>query len=154
MRPTWEEPKTMDEAFIDAVNVATTILERVLAHAQSYAHAQDILETAYVQAPDKQIIEIGKEYPGWYEVMSSHPEPLFVIYERDDGKWTAKAVRVNPMQFAARKEFPESWAGLRDEALQQASGVVDAVFCHNGRFIAVAQSRAGALELAQKAISL
>jgi uncharacterized UPF0160 family protein len=154
MRTTWEESKTMDEAFIDAVNVATTILERMLAHAQSYTHAQDILETAYIQAPNKQIIEIGKEYPGWYEVMASHPEPLFVVYEREDGKWSAKAVRITPVEFASRKQFPESWAGLRDEELQHTSGVVDATFCHNGRFIAVAQSREGAVELAQKAITL
>jgi uncharacterized UPF0160 family protein len=154
MRKTWEETMTMDEAFMEAVNMATTILERMLAHAQSYAHAQDILETAYVQAPDKQIIDIQSEYPGWYEVMSNHPEPLFVVYEREDGKWSAKGVRNNPVEFAIRKQFPESWAGLRDEELQQASGVVDAVFCHNERFIAVAQSRQGAVELAQKAIIL
>ena len=154
MRKTWEETHTMDEAFMDAVNMATIILERMLAHAQSYAQAQDILETAYVQSVDKQIIDIGTEYPGWYELMANHPEPLFVVYQREDGKWSAKAVRSNPIEFAARKPFPEAWAGLRDEELQQISGVVDAIFCHNGRFIAVAQSRAGVIELAQKAIIL
>lgn len=154
MRCTWEETKTMDEAFIDAVNVATTILERMLAHAHSYVRAQDILESAYVNAPDKRIIEIGKEYPGWYEVMAMHPEPLFVIYQREDGSWTAKTVRTVPMEFASRKPFPESWAGLRDQELQEISGVPDALFCHNGRFIAVAKSHDGALMLAQKAISL
>ncbi|MDB5255028.1 MAG: metal-dependent protein hydrolase [Candidatus Nomurabacteria bacterium] len=154
MRTTWEEHSTMDEAFMEAVNVAVTILERMLAHAASYTHAQAILETAYTVAPDKQIIEIGKEYPGWYEVMTNHPEPLFVIYQREDGAWSAKAVRVTPIEFAARKQFPEAWAGLRDEELQAVSGVSDAIFCHNGRFIAVAQSREGAYKLAQKAIIL
>ncbi|MES2224939.1 MAG: MYG1 family protein [Patescibacteria group bacterium] len=154
MRTTWEEEMTMDEAFMEAVNMATTILERMIAHAQSYAHAQDILETAYTQSENKQIIDIQSEYPGWYEVMANHPEPLFVVYEREDGKWSAKGVRANPMEFALRKQFPEAWAGLRDAELQAASGVVDAIFCHNGRFIAVAESRAGAIELAQKAILL
>ncbi len=154
MRTTWEEQMTMDEAFMEAVNMATTILERMIAHAQSYAHAQDILETAYIQSENKQIIDIQTEYPGWYEVMVNHPEPLFVVYEREDGKWSAKGVRANPMEFALRKQFPEAWAGLRDAELQAVSGVVDAVFCHNGRFIAVAESKAGAIELAQKAILL
>lgn len=154
MRTTWEETKTMDEAFIDAVNVATTILERMLAHAHSYTRAKDILESAYANSVDKHIVEIGKEYPGWYEIMASHPEPLYVLYQREDGSWTAKAVRSNPIEFAARKPFPEAWAGLRDEELQQVSGVPDAIFCHNGRFIAVAKSHAGALMLAQKALSL
>lgn len=154
MRPTWEEHGSTDEAFMEAVNVAVTILERMLAHAASYTHAQVILETAYDNAPNKQIIEIGKEYPGWYEVMANHPEPLFVIYQREDGHWSAKAVRITPAEFAARKAFPEAWAGHRDEELQAISGVPDAIFCHNGRFIAVAASREGAYKLAQKAIVL
>ncbi len=154
MRTTWEEHSTMDEAFMEAVNLATTILERMMAHASSYTHAQAILETAYSVASDKQVVEIGKEYPGWYEVMSNHPEPLFVIYQREDGNWSAKAVRITPAEFAARHPFPENWAGLRDEELQHVSGVADAIFCHNGRFIAVAQTRDGAYKLAQKAIIL
>ncbi len=154
MRTTWEEHSTMDDAFMEAVNLAVIILERMIAHAISYTHAQAILETAYSVAPDKQIIEIGKEYPGWYEVMAAHPEPLFVIYQREDGAWSAKAVRIVPIEFATRTQFPEAWAGLRDQELQTVSGVPDAIFCHNGRFIAVAQSREGAYKLAQKAIIL
>jgi uncharacterized UPF0160 family protein len=151
LRPTWEEGISMDEAFMEAVNMATTILVRMIKHAESYNHARDILEAAYEDSSDKTIIDISQEYPGWYEVMAQYPEPLYVLYERSDGSWSAKAVRENPLEFTARKPFPLEWAGLKGEELQAVSGVSDALFCHNGRFIAVAATREGALTLAQKA---
>lgn len=154
LRPTWEESQNMDDAFMEAVNVASGILERMTAHTKSYVNAQALLEKAYKEAIDKHIINIGKEYPGWYEVMAGHPETLFVIYQRSDGNWSAKATRDNPMDFAVRKAFPKAWAGLRDEELQEVSGVNDAIFCHNDRFIVVARTRAGVVALAEKAISL
>jgi uncharacterized UPF0160 family protein len=153
LRPTWLEEKNMNEAFLDAVNMAVTILERTIAHTKSFEAAHEKLEKAYEEAIDKQIIDIEYEYPGWNEVMSSRPEPLFVIYKREDGSWTSKGVRSNPAELAVRKKYPESWGGLRNEELQKVSGVSDAIFCHNGRFTAVAKSKEGAIQLARNAIS-
>ncbi len=151
-RPTWEESTTSFDAFLQAVALARTIIERLVRHAISFNTAEALLERAYAESPDKQIILIGKEYPGWYEVMARHPEALFVVYEREDGKWSAKAVRINPAEFASRKQFPQSWAGLRDRDLVNATGVPDAVFCHTGGFIAVARTREGAWALAKSAV--
>ena len=49
--------------------------------------------------------------------------------------------------------LPQAWAGLTDAALEQASGVPGARFCHNGRFIAVAATREAVLEMARIAVS-
>ena len=54
--------------------------------------------------------------------------------------------------FALRADLPEAWAGLTDEALEAASGVKGAKFCHNGRFIAVAESRDAILRMAELAV--
>lgn len=152
-RPTWQEEKTSTEAFMEAVNAAVAILTRIIAHTKSYTEAQSLIEQAYQTSVDKQIIDIGYEYPGWYEVMSRHPEPLFVVYQREDGNFSAKGVRKNPLEFKIRREFPESWAGLRDRQLQEMTGVHDAIFCHTNRFIVVARSKESIFELARKAIS-
>jgi len=61
-------------------------------------------------------------------------------------------VQDNPKTFINRKNFPKPWAGLRDEELANVSGVRDAVFCHRGLFLAVAQSKEGAVKLAQIAV--
>ena len=49
-------------------------------------------------------------------------------------------------------DLPESWAGKKDEELQQASGVSDAIFCHRGRFMAVAKTYEGVLKMAEIAL--
>lgn len=151
-RPTWEEDKSLFDAFTEAVSFARMIIGRLVQHATSFKNAEHLLERAYQQAPDKQIIDIGIEYPGWYEVMARYPEPLFVVHQRTDGKWSVKAVRQNPAEFPVRKKLPASWLGLRDHELAQVSKVLDAVFCHNEGFIAVARTREGALALAKNAV--
>jgi uncharacterized UPF0160 family protein len=53
----------------------------------------------------------------------------------------------------ARKDLPLAWAGLRGVDLAAVCGVADAVFCHNGRFIAGAGSLEGALRMAELALA-
>jgi uncharacterized UPF0160 family protein len=48
--------------------------------------------------------------------------------------------------------LPAAWAGLRDDALASVTGVADATFCHNGRFIAAVKSYQGARALASLAL--
>jgi uncharacterized UPF0160 family protein len=48
-----------------------------------------------------------------------------------------------------KKKLPEDWGGKRDEELQAVTGVKDAIFCHTGRFIAVAKSFEGIMEMAR-----
>lgn len=45
-----------------------------------------------------------------------------------------------------RKPLPEQWAGLHDQALQKASGIDGAVFCHKGRFISIWETKEDALK--------
>jgi len=49
--------------------------------------------------------------------------------------------------------LPEAWAGLTDAALEAASGVPGAKFCHNSRFIAVASKRDAIIQMADLAIA-
>ena len=146
-RPTWEEGRSNDEAFLQAVTVALSVLTRIIAHTKSYAKSVGFIEEAYRMAPDKRVIKLERDYPGWKEILSSYPEPLYVLYQREDENWSAKAVPIDPTSFTVRKPFPESWAGLRDRELKKVTGVPGASFCHNGRFIVVAKSYTGALQL-------
>jgi uncharacterized UPF0160 family protein len=57
-----------------------------------------------------------------------------------------------PGSFAQRRPLPEAWAGLQERELAQQSGVEDAVFVHLRRFVGAARSRAGAVDMARKAL--
>lgn len=50
--------------------------------------------------------------------------------------------------------MPESWAGLRDEALENACGVKGAVFVHAVRFIGGHKTKEGAITMARKSLEL
>ncbi|MFT5814827.1 MAG: uncharacterized UPF0160 family protein, partial [Psychroserpens sp.] len=51
-----------------------------------------------------------------------------------------------------KKSLPKSWAGLADKALQDVTGIDDAMFCHNGLFIAGAQSFESTMKMAAIAL--
>lgn len=152
---TWkEDPEKNNEYFLQAVEVAKKILQREIKWAEDAVDAEDKVLRNYEDAKDKRIVILDKDYP--YQVaLSRFPEPLFVVYERmSDHLWAVRAVRLNFKTFKNRKDLPTSWAGLRDEAMANVSGVEDAVFCHRGLFMALAKSKSGALALAERAVSL
>lgn len=87
-------------------------------------------------------------------VRNEMPQVLLVIgYSIADDRYMLNTVPANPENFEARMDLPASWAGLRDAQLAEVTGVPDAMFCHNKRFIAAARSFDGALTLARLALA-
>ncbi|MFA6177431.1 MAG: MYG1 family protein [Candidatus Paceibacterota bacterium] len=153
MRPTWREiDLSEDEMFLKCVAIAKEILMREIIQVQDALLAEEKVINIYKNTEDKKIIILDKNYPCEY-TLNNFPEPLYVIYPREkDGSWGVRAVRQDPKTFVNRKNFPKLWAGLRNEELQNVTGVRDAIFCHRGLFLAVAKSKEGAIKLAQIAV--
>lgn len=86
-------------------------------------------------------------------VRKEMPEVLFVIsHNRAEQRYMLHTVPVSAESFDARADLPEPWAGLRDAELAAVTGVPDAGFCHNGRFIAAAKSFEGVRAMARLAL--
>ncbi|MBP9748500.1 MAG: MYG1 family protein [Candidatus Pacebacteria bacterium] len=153
MRPTWREKNLKeDEVFITCVEIAKNILRREIVQANDAILGDEAIFSIYEKTEDKRIIVLDDTYPFEY-ILHNYAEPLYVVYPRSDKKtWGAKSIRENWNSFKNRKNFPEAWAGLKNEDLAKVSGVPDAVFCHRGLFMAVANSREGAIKLAQIAL--
>ena len=77
---------------------------------------------------------------------------LFVVHPRGED-WCLTGIRRADEGFEQRADLPAAWAGLTGEALEAASGVPGASFCHNARFIAAAKTREAALALAGLAVA-
>lgn len=152
-RPTWKEDSAQnDRVFKKHVAWAKSILAREITVAQHNAEAVALVERAYDEAQDKRIIILESNYP-FQETLQQYPEPLFVISQKSDSTdWRVVAVRADVKTFENRQDLPQSWAGKRDAELAEVTGVPDAVFCHNARWLVVAKTREGAIELAKKAI--
>ena len=139
-----EDTKRFDKGFFNLIPFAKHIILQSINEAKGYIQVEKIAEKYFKDSKDKRVI-ILPQFLGYG--FSKMKEPLVTVYPNARGDWTAKAVRVASGQFASRIYFPEKWAGLNDEELAKVSGVVDAVFCHKGLFMAVAKSKEGAIAM-------
>jgi len=151
--PTWkEDSENSDTSFIELVHFAQKILQREIIQARDFLEAEKFVKAAYDTAENKKIIVLDANYP-WQSILTLFSEPLYVVRQNvQTNDWKVEAVPVKIMNFENRKKLPESWAGKRDQELAAITGVADAHFCHNARFLAVARSKEGALKLAQIAV--
>ncbi len=153
--PNWDEDGSAAAkraAFDEALVFATGILSRELASAQAQVRAAELVRSAIARAQDPRLIELDQGLPWHRELVPTAPEALYVVYPREQD-WGLQAVPRVLGEFANRKDLPEAWAGRSDAELAEITGVPDARFCHIGRFMAVAGSREGALELARQALA-
>ncbi|MDO8184496.1 MYG1 family protein [Conexibacter sp. JD483] len=153
--PNWDEEASADAkraAFDEALAFAHGILTRELASASASVRAAELVRAAITRAEDPRLIELDRGLPWHRELVPSAPEALYVLYPREQD-WGLQAVPRVLGEFANRKDLPEAWAGRSDAELAEVTGVADARFCHIGRFMAVAGSREGALELARQALA-
>lgn len=149
--PTWrEEEKNYDIGFEKAVNIADQIFDRMLNRAESKSAGKKIADEAYLKAEDKRVIVL--DLPLSSDHFLDKKDVQYIIFP-SNGKWHIKAMPVKEKTFDLRKPFPVNWAGKNDTDLAQVSGVEDAVFCHNARFLCVTTSKIGAIKLANTAIN-
>lgn len=151
-RATWkEDPANYDIVFPKLVAQAKELILREIKVISDNLEADTYVEKAYMESSDKRLIVLEGNYPYEY-LLSTKSEPLFVVAPRPDGNWKVATVTVAPFIFTNRKDLPKSWGGLRDEALAEVTGISDAIFCHNGLFLAVTKTKESALQLATLAL--
>ena len=151
--PTWDEKKrTTDQAFMEAVKMSQPILKREIIKSNSFIAGEDKVLEAYEKAEDKRIIILDDKY-SWRDVITRFKEPLFVVM--NDGlqtTWAVSAIRNDATSYKNRKPLPAAWAGKKGSELGEVTGVGDAFFCHNNRFLIIANSKEGAIKLAKLAV--
>lgn len=156
MRPAVAEKKSHinNKLFLESVLIAKEILLREIMHTKDTVLSEKNIISIYNKTKDKRVLILDENFHDHNEdILSRLAEPLFVIYPKaEDGMWGIRAVRENPKTFKNRKDFPATWAGLRDEELQNITKIDDAVFCHKGLFLAVTKSKEGAIKLAELAL--
>ncbi|MDQ6983161.1 MAG: MYG1 family protein, partial [Ghiorsea sp.] len=150
--PTWEEDVNIDACFDEAVDFASRVLIRFIAAASGGLSAKAVVAQAIENADDPRVIVLEKYTPWKKTVVNLSDEALFVVYPSQTGEWRIQTVPAALGTFENRKELPKSWAGLNDEALQDVTGLDDAMFCHNGLFIAGAKSYESTMKMAAMAV--
>jgi uncharacterized UPF0160 family protein len=151
----WDETGDENAAFMEAVSFAGRYLDRLIIHCTAEAKAAKLVRPAIAAATDPRLIILDQGLPWQKVVIEEAFEAEFVVLpgQPGSGEWMVQTIpKELGKQHPFRRLLPESWGGLRDQELVKATGVKDARFAHNGRFIAIAFSKEGALALAKLAL--
>lgn len=147
-----------DEIFVEACEFAWCILWRAIEQAASVLYGRHEVERCVAAAEDG-IMVLPEFIGGWIQTVLAIANPkggeiLYGVYQDIQGGWKVQAIppSADTMNLQ-RKLLPKAWRGLSGAALQEATGVADAIFCHVGGFICGAKSYEGALRLAELAVA-
>ena len=151
--PTWQEDGEFDTCFKEAVSFASRILERFISSANGSMSAKALVTKAVENAEDPRLIVLEKYTPWKRTVHKLSEEALYVVYPSQTGQWRIQTVPVELGSFEDRKPLPKQWAGLENNELQKVTNIDDAMFCHNGRFIAGAESFESTMKMATMALN-
>jgi uncharacterized UPF0160 family protein len=161
--PNWMDEQRMGfgeptEAYrLQQFRRAMALLTDIMVNAVKYRVGATL---AVEQVRQSEVLENGQvlflknsALPWTSVVRKEMPKVLFVIsHNLGEQRYMLHTVPMSPETFDARADLPASWAGLRDAELAAVTGVADAGFCHNGRFIAAVKSYDGARVMARQAL--
>jgi len=162
--PNWMDEQRMGygeptEAYrLEQFKRAMLLLTDIMVNAVKYRVGASL---AVQQVRESEVLEGGRvlflknsALPWTTVVRKEMPKVLFVIsHNLGEQRYMISTVPVAADSFDARADLPEAWAGLRDAELAAVTGVPDAGFCHNGRFIAAVKSYEGARVMARQALA-
>jgi uncharacterized UPF0160 family protein len=151
-----EQQAFCDAKFMQAVEFAKDIILHEVAQAHLWVKDQDMIKRAIKSSlsKDPRLI-ILKRHCGWGRAVAQlAPEALFVVsHDEIAHTWSLQTVPIPGQQFSSKKLLPASWAGKRGKELVEITGISDAVFCHRARFLAIAKTKEGILEMADQVLS-
>lgn len=156
LKPVFDQggPEAEMRAFHTALPIARAFIEARIARIAAGLRADGMVMDAIAAAGDSRILELPMGMPFRPSVIKAGADHLlFVITPRGEDDWTLGGITAEATGFTLRADLPAAWAGLTGEALEQASGVPGAKFCHNGRFIAAANSRTAIRAMADLAVA-
>ena len=154
LKPVFDDasPTADDDAFMSALPIARSFAEAQIRNLAAKFRARQLVDTAIADAGTSPILELPMGMPFRSALDDAGADHiLFVVTPRGED-WTLGGIKLSGDTFEQRADLPVTWAGLTDDALEDASGVKGAKFCHNARFIAVANSRDAIMEMAQLAV--
>ncbi|MDQ5883276.1 MAG: hypothetical protein QG654_189 [Patescibacteria group bacterium] len=144
------------DAFVKLSDLAKNILEKSILKIKKQSEVNSYMKNLYENSEDKRFLVVDRFYGRFAVTVGAFDlsEVLYVVYPSSKGQndWNVVATRKSPDSMESKKPFSENWAGLSGSDLQKTSGVPGAKFCHNGRFLCVAENKQDAIALAKLSI--
>ncbi len=139
-------PEMQDAAFLEAVTFALGHITRLWERYQYNQSCREVVEQAMADYRDCLIFEKSIPWMDAFFDLDGERHPARFVIMPSGKCWKLRGIPpTTDDKMKVRQPLPEEWAGLLDEALQKASGIPGALFCHKGRFISVWKTKEDAL---------
>ena len=144
-----DDDDNVQKGFDRALNFATDYMERQIKLAKElFKVALPSIRSAIKIAEDPRILIFKKFDKTWLNFISRESEEAqFVIFPTHGKTWAIRSIPKKGKKFEYYKLLPAKWGG-RQKDFADISDVQDALYCHNGCFLAEASSLEGADKLA------
>jgi uncharacterized UPF0160 family protein len=147
--PRYVNDEKVQKGFDRALNFAISYMKRQIKLAKElFEVALPIIRNTTKIAEDPRILIFKKFDKTWLNLISQESENArFVIFATHRKTWAIRSVPQKGKKFEYCKLLPLEWGG-RQKDFAAVSGVDDALYCHNGCFLAEAETLEGARKLA------
>ena len=157
MNPTWDSEQLESVAFEKAVSLCRQILVKNIKSVISDIDA--VRRIKYEMTIGKintilnnQVLLLPIRLPYVRAVYSLGLNDVKFVIVPENGNYLINTIPDNSNTLNTRMNFPEEWAGLRNEDLVKVTGIPGSLFCHTKLFIAGATSLEAAKEMARVAL--
>jgi uncharacterized UPF0160 family protein len=144
-----EADEKVQIGFDRALNFATSYMKRQIKLAKElFEVALPNIRNAIKDADDPRILIFKKFDKTWLNFISQESDKArFVIFPTHRKTWAIRSVPQEGRKFEYCRLLPAEWGG-RQKNFAEISRVQDALYCHNGCFLAEAETYEGAHKLA------
>ncbi len=149
--PNWDEETDRYAAFMGAVDMAKTILEKrfasILAKRKAYS-----LVRALVEKNEGPILLLEEVMP-WKEAVKES-DIVYVIFKSLRGGYMVQAVASDEDKHVLKKEFPKEWRGETADVLREKTGIESFGFCHMSGFLCAVDTLEDAWKAAKMSLEM
>lgn len=135
--PSYDSGEDESEQFLLACNLVKMILKEEILYINGKVMAEKSLIEELKDITDEKYVILDKFLPYEDTILGDekYNNLLFVAYPSNRGGYAIKVIPKSLEDKTPRQNFPEEWAGLEGEKLEQISGIEGLTFCHTARFI-------------------
>lgn len=155
LKPVFDDkaPGADNRGFQAALLIARAVVEAAIAQRAAKLRAETMVLEAIAATGERRVLELAMGMPFRPAIVKAGADHLLFVVHPRDKDWCITGIRKAEDSFEQRADLPAAWAGLSNGDLEAVCGVKGASFCHNGRFIAAANSREAILSMAEIAVA-
>jgi len=155
LKPVFDDkaPGADNRGFQAALLIARAVVEAAIAQRAAKLRAETMVLEAIAATGERRVLELAMGMPFRPAIVKAGADHLLFVVHPRDKDWCITGIRKTEDSFEQRADLPAAWAGLSNGDLEAVCGVKGASFCHNGRFIAAANSREAILAMAEIAVA-